>query len=94
MLSDKNIEEAFARLPLEWSLVGGTQLERAYSFDNFVSALKFVNKVGDVAEKLQHHPDILLSYGKVDLIVTTHSEGGLTQKDFDFVEEVEKISQN
>lgn len=90
-LSQDEIEKQFTKLPLEWSLLAGTKLERNYKFEDFKSALDFVNQVGKIAEKLNHHPDIQLTYGKVDLMVTTHSVGGLTDKDFEFAQEIAKI---
>ena len=62
-----------------------------YSFPSFKEALDFVNKVGIIAEKQNHHPDILISYNKVRLILTTHSEKGLTEKDFKVAEEIDKV---
>ncbi len=91
LLTPEQQEKHFLHLPLEWSLVGGTQLERSYSFDDFKQALEFVVKVGAAAEKLNHHPDIELCYGKADIIITTHALGGLTNKDFELAQEVEKI---
>lgn len=90
-LNQAGIEKRFTELPLEWSLVGGTQLEKSSSFEDFAQALTYVNAVGALAEKHNHHPDIHLSYGKADVIITTHSEGGLTDKDFDLAEAIEKI---
>ena len=62
-----------------------------YSFVGFVRALDFVNKVGEIAERHGHHPDILLSGNKVRLSLTTHSEKGLTSKDFEVAEEIDKL---
>ena len=91
LLSSDQIEKYIAALPLEWSLVGGAELEISKKFEDFAQALAFVNSVGAVAEKMNHHPDIMLAYGKVDLKITTHSVGGLTKKDFDFAKAVEEI---
>lgn len=61
----------------------GEAIRRQYTFDGFASAVAFVVRVGFDAEAADHHPDILLSnYKKVTLTFTTHSEGGLTDKDF------------
>ena len=66
----------------EWSEMNGS-LQRTYQFKNFVEAMAFVNKVAELAEKAQHHPDILIRYGKVTLTLSTHDAGGITEKDFD-----------
>ncbi len=52
--------------------------------------MKFANRVADLAERADHHPDILINYREVTLTLSTHSEGGITQKDFNLAEEVEK----
>lgn len=62
-----------------------------YSFSNFEEAMDFVNKVGEIAERLNHHPDILISYNKVRVSLTTYSEKGLTHKDFEAAGEIDKI---
>jgi len=66
----------------EWSEMNGS-LQRTYQFKNFVEAMSFVNKVAELAERAQHHPDILIRYGKVTLTLSTHDAGGITEKDFD-----------
>ena len=68
-------------------------LEKTFTFDNFVQALEFVNKVGDIAEKQNHHPDILIfSYNKVKISLTTHDEGNkITEKDITVAQKIDKI---
>lgn len=63
-----------------WSEVGGA-LERTFSFGNFVEALAFVNRVGELAEAENHHPDIRIDYSKVTLRWWTHTAGGITDRD-------------
>lgn len=69
------------------------KLKKEFEFDNFKKALSFTNKVGEIAERMQHHPDILLhDYNQVKIEVTTHDEGmKVTQKDHDFVADVDKL---
>lgn len=59
-----------------------TYLTRTYHFDNFADAMRFVNKVADIAESEGHHPDIIITYSKVTLTLTTHAIGGLSENDF------------
>jgi 4a-hydroxytetrahydrobiopterin dehydratase len=80
-LSESEIASSLAAVP-EWSDVGGT-IQRTYQFADFVAAIVFVRKLAEYAERVQHHPDILIRYSKVTLTVTTHDAGGLTRKDFD-----------
>lgn len=66
-----------------WKLhAGDTKISKTFLFPDFISALQFVNKVGKLAEIANHHPDIVLKYGKVKITLSTHSAGGLTGKDF------------
>ena len=58
------------------------RLSKTYKFKNFVEALAFVNKVGALAERENHHPDIFLSWGKVKIDTWTHVANGLTENDF------------
>ena len=57
-------------------------LVREFSFPSFGDAMDFINRVAEVAEEINHHPDISVSYTQVTLSVTTHSEGGITRRDF------------
>ena len=64
-----------------WQVAGG-ELTRVVTRENFRDALLFVNAVGYLAERANHHPDISIAWNKVTLTLSTHSEGGLTGKDF------------
>ena len=66
----------------------GDMLVRSWHFPSFRRALEFVNQVAPLAEKYDHHPDIILSYRMVRLELSTHSEGGLTDRDFQFATEI------
>jgi uncharacterized protein len=74
-----------------WNLNGG-EIKKKYEFSSFSEAIQFVNRVADLAERADHHPDILINYRKVTLTLSTHSEGGITQKDFNLAEQVERDS--
>ena len=65
-----------------WNVVGGKRLAKTYRFPDFVQALAFVNRAGEVAEAEGHHPDLYLTWGKVGVELTTHAIGGLTENDF------------
>jgi 4a-hydroxytetrahydrobiopterin dehydratase len=69
----------------------GDMLIRSWQFPSFRRALEFVNQVAALAEKSDHHPDIILSYRKVRLELSTHSDGGLTDKDFELAAEVNAV---
>ncbi len=69
----------------------GDGISRVFKFKDFKEAVAFVDKAAEVAEAMDHHPDILISYNTVQLSVFTHSEGGLTEKDFDLAKKVNQI---
>ena len=73
-----------------WSLESNS-ISKDFSFDNFKDALHFVNNVGEIAEKHNHHPDIMINYNLVKLNLTTHSSHGLTSKDFEVALEIDKL---
>ena len=64
-----------------WTLEGDA-IRKQYTFANFPEAIAFVNRLAPEAEAADHHPDILINYKRVTLTYSTHSEGGLTDKDF------------
>ena len=64
-----------------WTL-DGDAIRKQFTFKNFVEAIAFVNRLAPEAEAADHHPDILINYKRVTLTWSTHSEGGLTDKDF------------
>lgn len=76
--------EKYLRTLLGWTLIsGGKEIRKTYLFSDFSSALSFVNAVGDISENEGHHPDILLyAYKKVDITISTHAIGGLSENDF------------
>lgn len=71
---------ALARVP-GWARAGRA-IARTYRFEDFRGALAFVNRVGELAERQQHHPDIDIRYNQVTLSIWTHDAGGLTERDF------------
>ena len=67
-------------------------LVRDYEFEDFAAAMAFVNRVADLAEEANHHPDILVhGWNKVRLTLTTHSEGGLTDNDHKMAERIDGL---
>ena len=64
-----------------WTLQGD-EIVKQYTFKNFPEAIAFVSRLAPEAEAADHHPDILVNYKRVTLTYSTHSEGGLTDKDF------------
>jgi 4a-hydroxytetrahydrobiopterin dehydratase len=78
-------EEEFAPLLAQlsgWRVADGLRLRKAYEFTNFADALAFVNRVGEIAEREGHHPDVSFGWGYARLEIYTHAVGGLTESDF------------
>jgi 4a-hydroxytetrahydrobiopterin dehydratase len=69
----------------------GDQIERLFTFETFVDSMIFVNKVAELAEEEQHHPEIRIIYNRVTLALTTHDAGGLTQKDFQMAHRIDSL---
>lgn len=74
-----------------WSEIDGA-LERTFELENFVAALAFVNRVGDLAEAENHHPDIAIHYNRVTLRWWTHTAGGITDRDHALAEKTSGLS--
>lgn len=87
-LTTEAVQAGLKKLP-GWSLIGET-ISKQYTWPSFPEAVQFVNRVADLAEEADHHPDILINYRRVTLTLSTHSEGGLTRKDFDLAGKIEK----
>ena len=81
-LKGEELKKLTHELDGQWKVVDGRQLEKEYKFQNFRDALRFTNKVGELAEAVNHHPDIYLAWGKVKLQIWTHKVNGLTESDF------------
>ena len=76
-----------------WSIHAKT-IRRTFKFEGFLESIGFVKQVATKAQKLNHHPDIDIRFNKVTLTLTTHDEGGLTEKDFLMARQCDKDSSN
>src|SRR5687768_8704629 len=89
-ISPDDARSRVERLP-GWTL-DGDAIRKQFTFDGFASAVAFVVRIGFDAEAADHHPDVLISnYKKVTLTFTTHSAGGLTEKDFAAAEKADAV---
>jgi len=88
-LSDPQIEEQLAMLD-GW-VRDGQAIRKQYTLGGFPDAISFVTRLAFDAEAADHHPDITINYKRVTLVFSTHSEGGLTQKDFDGARKVDDL---
>ena len=81
ILSPEEVDRQLKALK-DWTLEGRA-IRKQYTFAGFPAAVAFVARLVPEAEASDHHPDIMINYRRVTLLYSTHSEGGLTQKDFD-----------
>ncbi|NIM94572.1 MAG: 4a-hydroxytetrahydrobiopterin dehydratase [Anaerolineales bacterium] len=75
-----------------WLLVDEHHLEKEYRFNHFQAALDFTVCVGELAEWVDHHPEICLSWGRVKVTIWTHSVGGLSEADFVFAARADQLA--
>jgi len=88
-LTSEAIDHGLTGLP-DWHLENGA-LARSFSFTDFREAMSFVNSVAAIAERAGHHPDIDIRYNKVQLALSSHDAGGITEKDFSLAAEIGKV---
>ena len=81
-LKGEELDALQEKLGNGWQIINEHHLEKEYIFADFIQALDFTVKVGEVAENQDHHPDIYLAWGKVKLTIWTHKIDGLTESDF------------
>ncbi|MDR3401756.1 MAG: 4a-hydroxytetrahydrobiopterin dehydratase [Chthoniobacter sp.] len=89
LLTAQDIKTWLKKLP-NWDLEK-KHIERLFEFDDFSQAIEFVNGVAEIAEEDDHHPEIDIRYSKVTLRLSTHSEGGLTDLDFEVAEKIDTL---
>jgi len=92
-LSGDDLSERAARLS-GWRMRGDQRLTKTFLFPDFQTALDFVNRAGEAAEKQGHHPDLHLAWGRVDVETWTHDAEGLTQSDFVLAEAIDRAYSN
>ncbi len=91
-LSDSQVEQGLARLA-DWQMVEGrSAICRQYRFENFNQAFGFMTRSALIAEKTNHHPEWFNVYNRVDVTLSTHDVGGLSELDFKLAEAMDKIA--
>ena len=89
-LSDEEIEERLSGLD-GWER-DGDAIRRSFKLEDFKGSVDFVNRLTQVAEEMNHHPDLEISWDTVTAKITTHSEGGLTENDFELAQRIDGLS--
>jgi 4a-hydroxytetrahydrobiopterin dehydratase len=90
-LAGEALADFCERLGNNWKLVDDHHLEKQYKFDDFAEALAFVNRIGQLAEEVGHHPEIFLTWGWVRLKIWTHKIDGLTESDFVWAAKADRL---
>jgi 4a-hydroxytetrahydrobiopterin dehydratase len=91
LIAKADINTMMKRVP-EWE-TDKQSIERTFEFDDFNQAIDFVNAVAEIADEEDHHPDIDIRWNRVRLILSTHSEGGLTDLDFRLAEKLDTLAE-
>lgn len=87
-----NPTEILSQLSSNWKLSENNDLlSRRFELNSFSEALELVNKIGELAENQQHHPDINLGWGYVEIYLSTHDIGGISDKDITLAQAIDKI---
>ena len=90
--SPERIAELQAEIDPAWEVEDGKRLRRAFKFPDFTDAFGFATRVALVAESEGHHPDFDLGWGRVVLVLTTHTAGGLTDNDFIMAAKIDRLT--
>ena len=91
-MSNININEVLSKLNSNWILSENQDLlSRRFELNTFAEALDLVNKIGKIAEEQEHHPDINLGWGYVEIYLSTHDIGGISEKDIALAKSIDKL---
>jgi 4a-hydroxytetrahydrobiopterin dehydratase len=90
LLSDEDIQNRLGEL--EGWLREGDALTREFKLKDFVGSVEFVNRLVEPAEEMNHHPDLSISWNKVTVSLSTHSEGGITENDFELARKIDSLA--
>jgi 4a-hydroxytetrahydrobiopterin dehydratase len=90
LLSDEEIDSRLAGLD-GWHREGDA-IVKEFKLDDFVGSVDFLNRVTPVAEEMNHHPDVSIAWNKVTVTLSTHSEGGLTENDFQLASRIDSLA--
>ena len=95
VFSAEEIKGKQQTLNLDWVLSDdGLLLHKTFKFKNFIEAFGFITKIALIAEKMDHHPEWKNVYNKVEINLTTHDAGGVTEKDIKLAQNIENINKN
>ena len=92
LLTESEIQAALKKMK-GWKLADeGKSIQKDFGFENFTDAVCFLNQVAEIAEEANHHPDLhLTNYKNLRIVLSTHSDGGVTKKDFILAAKIEEV---
>lgn len=90
-LVPEEVRRLLAKLAPGWGLVEAKKLRKTFKFSDFKSAMSFANTIAQIAETQGHHPDIIISWGKAVVELTTHAIGGLSENDFILAAKIDEV---
>ena len=91
VLSSDDLSKLIDQEALDWKIIeDGKKIKKTFKFKSFIEAFSFMSKVAIYAEKKDHHPEWFNVYNKVEICLTTHDAGGITEKDVDLINFIEK----
>jgi len=90
LLEDDEIRERLADLE-GWERDGAV-LRKQFKFDDFKGSVEFVNRITPAAEEMNHHPDLSISWNTVTVLLSTHSQGGITENDFELAKKIDPLA--
>ncbi|MBU6302792.1 MAG: 4a-hydroxytetrahydrobiopterin dehydratase [Verrucomicrobia bacterium] len=89
LIPEEELEQWMKKIP-EWDLEDDC-ICRSFEFDSYMEGIDFVNGIAELAEEADHHPDLEVSYGMVDVTLTTHDLKGLTEQDFLLAQKIDQM---
>mgnify|MGYP001414322086 FL=1 len=91
VLSSEDLSKLIDQEALDWKIIeDGKKIKKTFKFKSFIEAFSFMSKIAIYAEKKDHHPEWSNVYNKVEICLTTHDAGGITEKDVDLINFIEK----
>ena len=90
VLSDEDVQARLGELGDDWEKYGNS-LRREFKFDDFSGAVDFVNRLTPIANEMNHHPDVFLTWGLARVSLISHSEHGITEKDFELAKKLDGL---
>jgi len=91
LLTDEEIQDRLAGLDEGWERKGDA-LTRRFKFEDFKESIDFVNRITPEAEEMNHHPDLAISWNTVTVTLSTHSQGGVTENDFELASRIDPLA--